>query len=393
MAMKIIEGAEAKALEQKEKWELLSPFLKKYGHEALAYATLQDGLEYFVDESGYIAYTSIRHPVFARKTKRIALSDPICAPEDYAGIVTRFLEHSPRSAFAVISEACAESLRRLGFRVNCIGYEPELAIQTYKTNGDWKELDLIKRARNEARREGILIREEDGAALDKERLAGISAKWLSAKKVNDREIWIYARRPVFGPEEDVRKFVAYDKEGKVAGFAFYDPMYRDGKVFGYSANISRCDEQRFGRLATAIHMNAAEKFKAEGKDVLNLLLAPFVKLELGKYNDDWGAKLFFELSARFGNNIYNFEGLSFHKSKYRGQEKPLYYASKSRWPTTEIYLAFLSADITRSYFATLGQLVRGMITAGIHGKSNAIKAPKRSERTFSEAPLSTSEKQ
>jgi len=106
-------------------------------------------------------------------------------------------------------------------------------------------------------------------------LAAVSAKWLSTKKVNDREIWIYARRPIFDAEEDVRKFVAYDKEGAVAGFVFYDPMYRDGKVFGYSANISRCDEQRFGRLATAVHMEAIEKFKAEGKEVLNLLLAPF----------------------------------------------------------------------------------------------------------------------
>ena len=71
-------------------------------------------------------------------------------------------------------------------------------------------------------------------------------------------------------------------------------------------------------------MEAAEKFKTEGKEVLNLLLAPFVKLEMGKYNDDLGAKLFFKLSARFGNNIYNFQGLSFHKSKYRGMEKPSY---------------------------------------------------------------------
>src|SRR5260370_24121425 len=95
---------------------------------------------------------------------------------------------------------------------------------------------------------------------------------------------LFRSRPVFDQEEDVRKFVAYDKEGRVAGFVFYDPMYREGKVFGYSANISRCDERRFGRLATAIHMAAIEKFRGEGKEILNLLLAPFVKLDRGKYN-------------------------------------------------------------------------------------------------------------
>ena len=115
-------------------------------------------------------------------------------------------------------------------------------------------------------------------------------------------------------------------------------------------------------------MEAVEKFKAEGKEVLNLLLAPFVKLDLGKFNDDFSTSLFFKLSARFGNNIYNFKGLSFHKSKYRGIEKPLYYASNSPFPSNDVYLAFLSADITRSYFSTLGQLIWGMITATRNGQ-------------------------
>jgi lysylphosphatidylglycerol synthetase-like protein (DUF2156 family) len=364
MTSRTIEGTAAKALGRKEKWALLSPFLKQHGREALSYATLQDGMEYFIDPSGYIAYTSIHHPVFARKTKRIVLSDPVCAQDDFAGLVTNFLKENCHAAFAVISEKCAEVLRGLGFKVNCLGYEPEIPIQTYNTKGNWKELDLIKRARNEARREGITIQEEEEIeSVNREQLAAVTAKWIGTKRVNDREIWIYARRPVFEREEDVRKFVAYTREGQVAGFVFFDPMYRDGKVVGYSANISRCDEQRFGRLATAINMEAVEKFRAEGKEVLNLCLAPFVKLDCGKYNDDWGTKLFFQLSERYGNDIYNFKGLSFHKSKYRGTEKALYYASNSFMPSNDIYLAFLSADITRSYFSTLGRLFWGILTA------------------------------
>ncbi len=360
----LVERLAVGKLGRTEKWKLLSPFLKRYGKEALAYATLQEGMEYYIDETGYIAFTSVSHPVFARKVKRIVLSDPVCAPENYRKIARNFLAENPRAAFAVISEQFAEALRPMGFKVNCIGFEPEIPVQTYNTKGNWKELDLIKRARNEAKREGILIREEEHIeCVNPQQLQAITAKWIGTKKVNDREIWIYARRPVFEPEEDVRKFVAYDKEGRVAGFVFYDPMYRDGQVLGYSASISRCDEQRFGRLATAINMEAVEKFKAEGKESLNLLLAPFVKLDAGKFNDDWATKLFFQASERFGNSIYNFKGLAFHKSKYRCPEKSLYYASNSLMPANDIYLAFLSADITRSYFSTLGRLLRGMFTA------------------------------
>ncbi len=320
-------------------------------------------MAYFVDECGYIAYTAVRHPIFARKPKRITLSDPICAPADLPKIIRNFLSVDRRAVFAVISERCAEVLRPLGFKANCIGCEPELPVQSYNSQGNWKELDLIKRARNEVKREGIVIREESAASLDKQGLAQISAQWVSSKLINDREIWIYARRPVFDHEEGVRKFVAYDREGQVIGFVFYDPMYRDGRVFGYSANIVRCDERRYGRLATAIHMVALEKFKTEGAELLNLLLAPFVKMQLGKFNDDRVSSLFFKLCERYGNNIYNFRGLSFHKSKYRGVDKPIYYASNSLMPSNDVYLAYHSCDVAGSYFFTVLQLLRGMVTA------------------------------
>lgn len=364
MPSKLIVGPEAKALSRHEKWVLLSPHLSQHGREALAYSTLQDGLEYFIDDTGYIAFTTVRHPVLARKTRRIVLSDPVCAVGDYEKLIKAFLADHPYVAFVVVSEACAEVLRRLGFKVNTIGYEPELPIQTYNTQGNWKELDLIKRARNAAKREGLLIREEQKIEkVDRSQLMALRERWLTTKRVNDREIWIYARRPVFEYEDDVRKFVAYDREGRVAGFAFYDPMYRDGRVYGYSAPIVRTDEQRFGRMVPAFHMEAMDRFRSEGKEVLNLCVAPFAKLSQGRYNDDFATKMFFYLSERYGDNIYNFQGLSFHKSKYRGSEKSVYYASNRANPSMDVYLAFLSSDITRSYWATFFRLLWGIVTA------------------------------
>jgi phosphatidylglycerol lysyltransferase len=375
MPSRTIEGEAARALERKEKWTLLSPFLRQYGHEALAYATLQDGMEYFIHEKGYIAYTSVRHRVFAPKGRRIVLSDPVCAKQDLPEVLDDFLGANPRAAFAVISEHCGEVLRQRGFKVNCIGFEPELAIQSYNTRGNWKELDLIKRARNEVKREGIVIREEQIERSQEEHLAEVSARWIQNKKVNDREIWIYARRPVFEHEEDVRKFIAYDKHGNVLGFAFYDPMYREGEVYGYSANIVRCDERRFGKLATAVHMEAVEKWKIEGKQVLNLMLAPFVKLAGGRFNDDTMVRLFLNMSARFGNDIYNFKGLSFHKAKYRGSEKYLYFASNRLLANNDIYLAFLCSEITQSYFSTVGTLLRGILRGMLHRDTPEPVAP------------------
>ena len=371
--MPSILGKEAKELQWETKWALLSPFIREHGGGSLSYATLQQGMEYFVHELGYLAFITTTHPVFARKPKRIVLTDPICAPKDRQALIAAFLQEYPAAVFGVVSEECAGVLRPMGFKVNCVGYEPELPVQNYNTLGNWKELDMIKRARNEAKREGISIREVDIAKVPVEQLNALSAKWLQGKKVNDREIWIYARRPVYEHEHDVRKFVAFDKEGTAIGYVFYDPMYRNGKVWGYSANIVRCDEARYGRLATSIHMVAMEVFRPEGVETLNLMLCPFTNLEQGIYSDDLMTKWFFQISQRFGGEIYNFKGLAFHKSKYRGHEKPVYYASNSLLPSNDVYLAFLTADIAKSYFATMNLLGIGVMKELFKTKPKAVK--------------------
>jgi lysylphosphatidylglycerol synthetase-like protein (DUF2156 family) len=369
--MQSILGKDAENFDWEAKWSLLSPHLRLHGSGSLAYATLQHGMEYFVHELGYISFITATHPVFARKPKRIVLTDPICAKEDTKALIAAFLKEYPAAVFGVVSEYCAGILRQMGFKANCVGYEPELNVQTYNTAGNWKELDMIKRARNEARREGITIKEVDIGTIPTDQLNALSSKWLQGKKVNDREIWIYARRPVYKHEHDVRKFVAFDKEGIAIGYVFYDPMYRDGKIIGYSANTVRCDEARYGRLATAVHMVAMEAFKPEGVEVLNLLLCPFTNLHLGIYQDDLMTKWFFEISQRFGGEIYNFKGLAFHKSKYRGYEKPVYYASNSTLPSNDVYLAFLTADIARSYFDTMKLLGIGIYKELVKGKPPA----------------------
>ena len=63
-----------------------------------------------------------------------------------------------------------------------------------------------------------------------------------------------------------------------------------------------------------------------------------------------------------------FRILSFHKAKYRGVEKSLYFVSNNPMPSNDVYLAFLSSDITRSYFSTMGKLLVGVV-AGLFTKS------------------------
>ena len=309
--------------------------------------------------------------------EKIALTDPVCAQEDYASLLTEFLKVNPRAAFVYVSEECAEGLRALGFKANVMGPDSILNVQTYNTLGNWKELDLIKRARNEMKREGLVVREEDLDKIDTTGLEEISRKWLGSKILNQREIWVYARRPVFENEKDVRKFIAYDRDGCIIGFVFYDPIYRDGQVVGYCNNTCRCDETRFGKVHVAINLVAMDLFKREGREFLNIGLAPFTLLDSGKFNDDWATKKFFGINWRYGNDLYNFKGLCNHKLKYRGQLLPKYLVSNSLMPSNDMYLAYLAADIASGYLSTMGRLALGVFKETFHLKSRKPQAAKK----------------
>ena len=372
---RLVEGEAAKRFRREEKERWLLPFVRTHGTEALSYATLQADLEYFITDRGFIAYTKAFHPVLAPRGRYITLENPLCAREDRLALVQSFLEWNPGACFFIISEDFAQQLRTRGYKVNCVGPEPELAVQSYNTQGNWKEFDLIKRARNEAKRKGVIIREVAIETVPVEQLRKISRLWMQNKTLQTREIWIYARPPIFSTEPDVRKFVAFDSANEVVGFVFYDPVYREGKIIGYAANTVRCDETNYGKIATAIHMEAIEIFRGEGIETLNLCLAPFVKMDMGKFNDDAFCKSYFKLCERYGNDIYNFRGLAFHKSKYRGTEKFIYVASCSPFPANDVYLAYQTAGIAVSYFRSTTDLLKGIVK-GVWQDTLGARKPK-----------------
>ncbi len=223
----------------------------------------------------------------------------------------------------------------------------------YNTKGNWKELDYIKRAHNEVIKNHITFEEIDffDEALSKE-MIDFSAEWIKGKVIEDREIWFYSRKPIYSSEIDVRKFISRDPNGKLIGFAFYDPIYENGAIIGYSATINRTDIHHYKKLVVTLNMFAAQKFKEEGKYFLNLHLSPFDNIKYGKYNDDYLVKLFFNLSRNFGEKLYNFAGLSFIKSKYRGNTTYKYSASNRFFTISDIFSSYLKSGIIDGKLST-----------------------------------------
>jgi lysylphosphatidylglycerol synthetase-like protein (DUF2156 family) len=87
-------------------------------------------------------------------------------------------------------------------------------------------------------------------------------------------------------------------------------------------------------------MGALRQFEAEGIKLVSLGLSPFHKVSeksqaCSLCNCRLTARLFEQL-YRFGEFSFNYRGLSFHKSRFKGDEKTVYYASRSRLPLAEL---------------------------------------------------------
>ena len=355
-----IAGRNAKGLDRKTKWELLSPFLRQYGNSSMAYSTLQEGLEYFVDErDGYAAFSTITHPFLSRSGRQMVLGNPICAEEHYGRFLDSLLSVHKNPVFLQVSDSFQKVLLERGYYATRMGVETELPIQTYSLSGRRKQ--NIRTSRNQALKQGITVEEFDlGNTSDT--LEDISKEWISGRILNSREIWYFARRLVTEKEEDVRGFLARNKQGGPLGFIIFDPMYFNNSIHGYAANIARFKEGFKQGVNDTVILAALEKFKEEGRSKLNLGLSPLRNVgDETRPRENRSSKLAFRFLYSHGNFVYNFRNLGFHKSRYAGDEKPVYFCSRDSIQIRDIYLAMKNAGLLMSGTELFKKLLNNII--------------------------------
>jgi lysylphosphatidylglycerol synthetase-like protein (DUF2156 family) len=198
-------------------------FLKLYGCNATSYLTLQEGMSYhYFQNAGYIAYKRIRNKVFA-------LGDPVCSPGHYQEITDRFLYNYPSARFIQVSAEFRDILvNEFGYYGTAMGVETLLP-------GSWnltgRKKQNIRTAINTVRKEDILVKENNQEV----NYSGLMDNWLRTRKVKSKEI-CFLVRPSKMHSPQTRRFFAY-KEDRLMGMMFFDPLYKDGCVFGYIPNI------------------------------------------------------------------------------------------------------------------------------------------------------------
>jgi phosphatidylglycerol lysyltransferase len=263
------------------------------------------------------------------------LGDPVCPSETMDSFLAELVAALPNALFMQIHQDTAACLQRLGHRITPVGVENEIDTASFSLTG--KKMADLRHYRNKARSGMVTVREAPDSESLRAALRPICDAWLPQKSWLGRELEFLARpfNPV--PEPDVRIFVGRIAERAVA-FVVLDPMYRAGRITGYTVTILRHYREIPEGTVDYIVLHAIATLAAEGIPLLSLGVSPFHRLEtLGRAHGVGSPAIFglYRALHRWGNPIYHFKGLCFHKSRYRAREVPVFTATSGPlglWP-------------------------------------------------------------
>ena len=134
---------------------------------------------------------------------------------------------------------------------------------------------------------------------------------------------------MLGDEVDVRKFYAFDRDGRLVAFSFYDPIYQNGQVIGYSTSFKRRLPEVDPLICSAILQSAIDAFRQEGRQWLFLGLSPMADIEDKEFQHSalvsatFGHAFVCPLINRF---FYPLQGHASHKREFRGTTEQTYFA-------------------------------------------------------------------
>lgn len=303
-------------------------YLKKHGVHSQSFSTLQPGMQYFdLPGVGYMAYMRKWGGTFV-------LSDPVCAPENFSVILEQFHNRFPNASYIQVSKPVVDVLNlRFGLYGTQFGSESRIDLGTWSLSG--KKKQILRTALNQAEKTNITVRERFSDDHTRE----ISEAWIRTRKCKSNEIRFLIRPMEMAYRENERHFYAY-QDGKAVGFIYFDPIYRNNEIISYVPNISRANADFRQGIFYTLMAHAMDVFKAEGVPYVDLGLIPLSLANELEPQESRSLKRLLHLVYEKGNFLYNFKGLEFTKSRFRGEGFKTYCCHRRAIPALEFLAMF-----------------------------------------------------
>ena len=314
-----------------------------FGSQSSAYFNFQARVEHFgLPGIGFLSYAYQHTPLGG---VNIVFTNPVVSERHLLPLMKAFLHHHPLPALFVGVEArVANCLKQLGFSATQMGRETSIDLTSFSLSGKAKK--QLRHAANLHLRSEVEVAELGWHELNGQKVCRLSERWRQHKQVKDRELRLLTRPPVYQDEWGVRKFYAFHR-GELVGFAYFDPYYQEGRLQGYCANIIRqAPDTNLAGLLDFILLQAAAKFRSEGVPRLSLGIAPMYKVD-AEAGDHANIRRLQQFCYRHANQLYAFQALAYHKSRYRGQETPWYFCSRDVSAFRAAWALFFGTGVLR----------------------------------------------
>ncbi|MHA7809960.1 MAG: DUF2156 domain-containing protein, partial [Marinobacter adhaerens] len=240
----------------------------------------------------------------------------------------------PNASYIQVSKPVVDFLHlRFGLYGTQFGSESRIDLGRWSLSG--KKKQILRTALNQAEKKGITVKERFSDDHTRE----ISEAWIRTRKCKSNEIRFLIRPMEMDYRENERHFYAY-QDGKAVGFIYFDPIYCNNEIISYVPNISRANADFRQGIFYTLMAHAMEVFKAEGVPYLDLGLIPLSLDPATEHQESRLLKRLLHGLYEKGNFLYNFKGLEFTKSRFRGETFKTYCCHKRSIPALEFLAMF-----------------------------------------------------
>lgn len=294
--------------------------VRRHGDFSLAYSTaVQQKLSYFSDGDGYIAFGT-------KMSRHFALGDPVVDPADRPAYIKRFVEAAGSPWFVQIGADTAKVLAGLGYSVNRLGIDTRLHLPAHDFSG--KRNETVRYSERWLTKKGFTLAEDTGDALLGE-IQQLSADWRSQRIVKRWEMDFLNRRFADQLGPDMRRFLLHGPEGRLLAILDFDPLFRDGKVVGYTTSFKRKQLDATPHAEIGLTKFAVDRFREEGIPLVTLGLSPLLDIEPSGFAESgfWRGAFQRAYSSPWVNRSrFNLQGQAAFKRRFHGVEEPTYIA-------------------------------------------------------------------
>lgn len=309
--------------------------VQKFGNSSLAYHKLQFDIRPSVFEDRVlISYRRMGDHCYI-------LGDPVGPTEALRPAIGNFLSRNPDSTWIQINQRTADVLDEYGYYINCFGVETKIDLPFSLTGKQKADVRLLC---NAAKRNRVTIQE----IYDRRLLFSHNQKLRIGYSRRKRPFSFLARPLEYRDEINTRIFGAY-RNNQLVAFSLFDPIYENEKIVGYAESITQRLPDAPKGSRTLVLVEAMKQLHAEGIKRMELGVSPYYKIkehdQNSPYRKNFLTSVIFRSSYAYGDRFYSFQGLSFYKSRYRGEEQPVYFAGRKD---------FAVFDLLRIYKITTG---------------------------------------